>query len=41
VRVWAGFIWLRIVSMMAFCELCIGTLGFKKDGEFIDQPNDY
>jgi hypothetical protein len=40
-RVWAGFMWLRIVSMMAFCESCIGILGFKKDGVFLDQRNDY
>lgn len=39
---WAGFIYLRIVSMMAFSESCIRTLGFNKGGsQYSDQATSW
>jgi hypothetical protein len=36
-RVWTGFIWLRIGLVAGFCELCSEPSGFIIGGEFLYQ----
>jgi hypothetical protein len=41
VRVWNGFIWLRIGSSGGSCKHDTEIFGSIKVGEFVDLPSDY